>query len=361
MVTISLCMIVKNEEDVLDRCLSCVRDLVDEIIIVDTGSADQTKEIARKYTDRLFSFQWIDDFSAARNYAFSKATMDYCMWLDADDVIEEKDRTDFLALKQSMLPATDVVMMRYNTGFNEDGTPSFWYYRERIVKNDQRRYFWQGAVHEVITPSGFIIYSDAAITHRKLHAGDSDRNLNIYKKMIADGKILNARENYYYARELYYHQLYEEALYVFDQFISQEDAWLENKIEACTIMAKCCQQLGDRPKALRALLRSLELDAPRAEVCCEIGSCFMEQNQYETAIFWLETALNSKADYKKGGFILPDSYNYTPAMQLCVCCDKLGRYEEANVYNELAGTFKPNSPAVAFNREYFEKKKLSSD
>ena len=92
MITISLCMIVKDEEDVLARCLESAADTADEIIIVDTGSADATKEIARRYTDKVYDFAWTDDFSAARNFSFSKAEMEYCMWLDADDILLEADR-----------------------------------------------------------------------------------------------------------------------------------------------------------------------------------------------------------------------------------------------------------------------------
>ena len=66
-------MIVKNEEKLLARCLDSVAGLMDEIIIVDTGSSDKTKEIAARYTDKIYDFEWIDDFSAARNFAFSKA------------------------------------------------------------------------------------------------------------------------------------------------------------------------------------------------------------------------------------------------------------------------------------------------
>ena len=85
MITVSLCMIVKDEEEVLDRCLSGMKDLVDEMIIVDTGSKDRTKEIAGRYTDKVFTFEWTDDFSAARNFSFSKASMEYCMWMDAKE------------------------------------------------------------------------------------------------------------------------------------------------------------------------------------------------------------------------------------------------------------------------------------
>ena len=100
MKTISLCMIVKDEEKVLDTCLNSIHDLVDEIIIVDTGSTDKTKEIAQKYTDKIYDFKWVDDFAKARNYSFSKATKDYIMWLDADDYLPEEEKPKFKKLKK---------------------------------------------------------------------------------------------------------------------------------------------------------------------------------------------------------------------------------------------------------------------
>lgn len=95
MISISLCMIVKDEEESLGRCLESLYQLVDEINVIDTGSSDQTKKIARRYTNRIYDFKWIDDFSAARNYAFQKATKDYILWLDADDVLLEKIKKSF--------------------------------------------------------------------------------------------------------------------------------------------------------------------------------------------------------------------------------------------------------------------------
>ena len=95
MITISLCMIVKNEEKILERCLDSVADLVDEIVIADTGSTDATKEIARRYTEKVYDFPWIDDFSAARNFVFSKATQEYIYSADADEVLSEEKRHCF--------------------------------------------------------------------------------------------------------------------------------------------------------------------------------------------------------------------------------------------------------------------------
>ena len=100
MITISLCMIVKNEEKVLRRCLDSVADLVEELVIVDTGSTDATKQIAAGYANaKVYDFEWVDDFSAARNFAFSKATQEYIYSADADEVLDEENRERFRLLK----------------------------------------------------------------------------------------------------------------------------------------------------------------------------------------------------------------------------------------------------------------------
>lgn len=196
MATISLCMIVKNEEMYIARCLDSVADLVEEVIIVDTGSTDRTAEIASRYTSHVYSYPWKDDFADARNYSFSKASMDYCMWMDADDILEETEKDKFLRLKHSLSPETDIVMMKYNTSFDEAGKPSFSYFRERWIRNCAK-YRWIGEVHEVIPPDGRLLYSDLAVSHKKTSAGDPDRNLKIYRKMIAEGKLLEPRQQYY--------------------------------------------------------------------------------------------------------------------------------------------------------------------
>ena len=91
-VSVSLTMIVKNEEDNLPHCLASVAGLFDEIVVVDTGSTDRTKEIALGFGAKVFDFAWIDDFAAARNASLARATGDYAFWLDADDVLEPAER-----------------------------------------------------------------------------------------------------------------------------------------------------------------------------------------------------------------------------------------------------------------------------
>lgn len=162
MISLSLCMIVKNEEAVLERILKPVSQVMDAILIADTGSSDRTKEIAEQYTSQVFDFPWCDDFSAPRNFLLEKVSTDYWMWLDADDVLDEENLERLKSLKEALDPGTDVVMMEYAAGFDQSGRTTFSYFRERIMKTS-RNFRWNGAVHETVIPEGNIIYSDVVI------------------------------------------------------------------------------------------------------------------------------------------------------------------------------------------------------
>lgn len=350
--TISLCMIVKDEEEVLARCLESVQEIADEIIIVDTGSSDRTIEIAHRYTQNVFFFPWQDDFSAARNFSFSKAHMDYCMWLDADDIIEQEDRERLLHLKHEMAPDTDVVMMLYHTAFDGQGKPVFSYYRERLLRRE-KNFCWQGAVHESIAPSGKIIYSDAAVCHHKEKAGDPGRNLHIYETLLAQGQTLSPRDRFYYARELYYHRRFEEASRVLTQFLDSGEGWKENCLEACRILSWCRKACGDVEGAFFALLRGLRYGAPRAELCCELGGWFFEREEYRAAIFWYEAAVHQKPDLQAGGFVQMDACGYVPYLQMNVCWYRLGEIEKACACNEAAETFRPGDETCQSNRIFY--------
>lgn len=352
MMTVSLCMIVKNEEAVLGRCLDSVRGLMDEIIIVDTGSTDRTKEIAKQYTDDVYDFAWCDDFAAARNESFRYATMQYCMWMDADDVMLEADRKSFALLKQTLQPDVDVVMMPYHTGVDERGKPQLVYERERLLRRETG-FVWQGAVHEVVVPAGKIVHSQVAITHKKEGPGDPGRNLRIYENLLSQGHVLDPREQFYYARELLAHARWQEAEEQLRTFLHREDGWVENQIEACRDLSRCLEWQGRKEEAMDALLHSLALDTPRAETCCELGRLCMNGKHWQQAVFWYEQALSCPRREQEGGFVREECYGYLPCIQLCVCCDKLGQLKQAEHYNEMAERFRPGDASCAYNRRYF--------
>lgn len=131
MPTLSLTLIVKNEEIHLPQVLANAKLFADEIVIVDTGSTDATKEIARQYTDRLIDFEWCDDFAKARNAGLAACQMDYVLWLDADDVIAEADSRRLRELVDGPKD-WDVLMIPYHYGHDSEGRTTAFHFRERL-------------------------------------------------------------------------------------------------------------------------------------------------------------------------------------------------------------------------------------
>ncbi len=354
MFTLSLCMIVKDEEAVLGRCLSSVCDIADEIIVVDTGSKDRTKEIAAGFSAKVYDFPWIDDFSAARNFSFSKADCEYIMWLDADDVLLPGDARELAKLKADGIDA-DAVMMRYNTSVGADGKPAFYYYRERLVKRS-RGFLWQEPVHEYIAVVGKTVTSEIAVTHQKPGDRPSRRNLDIYRRELKKRGSLTPRGMYYYARELKDNAYFARAATWFKRFLQSGKGWSEDCICACAELAACLQRLGKPGKALAALFKSFEYDTPRPVVCCRIGYFFKDGDSLKSAVYWFERALTAPPPSSSFGFTQPQYSGFVPAIELAVCYDRLGNTVLAQRYNELAASFNPDSAAVESNRKYFAAK-----
>ena len=351
MATISLCMIVRDEALTLRRCLDAVKDAVDEIVIVDTGSADDTIAIAKTYTDHVHTFVWIDDFAAARNFAFSLAKMDYIFWLDADDVMEKDQAAALRSLADNLDKAVDAVMMRYQTAFDESGRPTFSFMRERLLRNGAG-FSWMEPVHEYIAISGRIIQSEIEIKHMKPPGRadqKSDRNLRIYERTLLEKGQLSPRGQYYYARELMDHGRDRAAIAAFESFLRGKKGWVEDNITACLEMGRCHFRLDEPDDGARAILRSFAYDTPRAEVCCELGYLAKRQNDYRKAAFWFDLVMHLERPQQGIGFVREDDWGYVPALEGCVCHYALGEMDLARKANARAENFKPQSRAVAHN------------
>lgn len=353
MITIALCMIVKNEEKTLERCLKSVKNIVDEFIIVDTGSSDETKNIAKKYTDNIYDFKWIDDFSAARNFAFSKASKDYILWLDADDTILPQDAEKFKNLKSNLDPSVDSVTMKYNISFDEYGNATMSYRRNRLVKRE--KYFkWIGFVHEYLEVYGNIFNSDISVTHKKINYSPK-RNLEIFQNKLKEGVKFTPRDTLYYGNELYDHRMFKEALKYYNNFLDSKRGWYEDNINVCGKICDYYQSINNEELCRRYAFKSFEYAIPRAEICCRLGFSYLKENKINEATFWYETAANLKKPKESLGFFNDACWTWLPHLQLCVCYDKLGKHKLAFKHNELAATFRPNDKRILFNRNYFKK------
>ena len=141
---IAAAMIVRNEEAFLAGCLDRLRALVDEIVVVDTGSTDRTRDIAAASGVRPFDFLWTDDFSAARNYALDQATADWILYIDADERLRPYDRGTLEKELADPTLCAATVPFHPRTGFTA-------YYEYRLFRRDPRIRF-RGAIHETVEP-----------------------------------------------------------------------------------------------------------------------------------------------------------------------------------------------------------------
>ncbi len=150
---VSVCMIAKNEEQYIEQCLRRLLRYNMEIVVVDTGSTDNTKEIAAKYTDKLFEFAWCDDFSAARNFAVSRASNNWILILDCDEYVQEIDVAKLRTCMQKYPRNVGVAEIRNVYTVTEGGASE-----ERIQINEVPRFFnrnyyeYRFRIHEQILP-----------------------------------------------------------------------------------------------------------------------------------------------------------------------------------------------------------------
>jgi len=189
-------MIVRNEEQDLPGILSDVKEIADEIMIVDTGSEDGTVRVAESFGARIETFPWQNDFASARNYSIECASCEYLLWLDADDRIDEKDRSALASLKTRLSPGQDRAYMLRILSCSHD-MPETVSYQTRIIPNREGIRF-EGRVHEQILPSlemhGIQVESsDIVIRHTGYHDKDARlakgrRNLQILLDEYREGK-----------------------------------------------------------------------------------------------------------------------------------------------------------------------------
>jgi glycosyltransferase involved in cell wall biosynthesis len=201
---LSLCMIVKNESKYLGNCLASVEGVVDEIIVVDTGSTDDTVEIAEKYGARVFHYKWHDDFGAARNESLKHATGDWILVLDADEVLSEDSRDKIRAFMVDV--GDDIYYQLRIKNLGANNKVAHQNYMIRFFKNNPgARYI--GRIHEyIVPPSGYINISDKDI--QIIHHGYKEnfsakvtgRNLPILESILKDDNVVESYKsfvNYY--------------------------------------------------------------------------------------------------------------------------------------------------------------------
>lgn len=256
--TVSLCMIVKNEEKHIEKCLQSVQNRVDEFIIVDTGSNDQTVEIAKKYGAKTFFFKWNNDFSEARNFSIKHAKMDYILIMDADEWLDEK-----VDLQEVLNNEKDYFMVRID---NETSSGiSILHSAVRLFKNNVGlKYF--GKIHEHLNiedrslnltngNGDVLIHHSGYISDNYKEKGKHERNLKLLLEEVnrnPSGYNLYNLGNQYKSNKQHSEAL-EEYKKAFP--LSKDKVYVNHLLFN---MIDCLRILGKREEALDIVNASIE-------------------------------------------------------------------------------------------------------
>lgn len=248
-------MIVKNEEELLSRCLDSVKG-VDNIYIVDTGSEDNTVEIAKKYTDNVYvDYKWNDNFAEARNHAKDKVQEEnaWILSIDADEFLKEGGidilRKDIERAEQMQSLAIDVQLFA-----ESDGQKHLF---PRVFKKHKDVY-WAGAVHNHISVAPKIS-TEASIVYgySPAHNKDPHRAFRILKKEVE--KTGNPRETFYLGREYWYRGDFKNCADTMEKYISQAH-FMAEKADALLILSRSCWAMGEGEKAREACMRAIMIN-----------------------------------------------------------------------------------------------------
>lgn len=347
--TISLAMIVKDEEAVLERCLKSIKDYVDEIIIVDTGSTDNTVEIAKKYATKVFYFEWIDDFAAARNFSFSKCTEDFILWVDGDDIILPEDGKKIRDLD---LSDKDIVVFDYIYSHDEYGNSESTVPRERIFRRSLNLQ-WENEIHEVIPLSKPYYIADIELHHYR-QGTTSERNLLILERIVKKHKKVEPRNIYYLAKEYYDSNKIESSIKYFKQYLKRQDGWWENKYEAMCYLAKCYRHKNMITDFKKWIFEGIKLEERTAEPYYLLGDYYFDNHQWEKAIHWYKICLTINRPKDLLASYRPEFITWKPHLQLCAAYNMLGNVKDAAYHNKEVLKYRPADQRAISNKRIFE-------
>jgi tetratricopeptide (TPR) repeat protein len=330
-VRLSLSMIVRDEERTIGRVLAQAGEFCDELVVVDTGSTDRTRDIAARAGARVLDFTWIDDFAAARQFSWDACTGDWVLWLDADDVLTADARAAYAHVKQQVLnDRLDAIWAPYRYHFDpETGVCTYAFNRERLVRRAPGVH-WEGVVHEVLIVPGdrTILREDLYVEHRphpERAPAKAGRNLAILERAVADGDRA-PRTLFYFGNELRDNGRYAEAIEAYRDYLAAPGPWWE-AYAAEISLARCAFGAGRDDEAIGALLAALRRDASRAEAFMQLGKWHYDRKEWTLAIPYYSAAASCRRPSE--GFVQESDYSWAPWDFLGVCLANAGRHEEA--------------------------------
>lgn len=346
--TVSLCMIVKNEEKNIAALMGDVCSIIEEVHIVDTGSTDATLIILQDLQDRyrnikIHKFEWVDDFSKARNYAFSHATKDWVFWLDGDDRVDSAQLKHF---KDNILddPNVDAWILPYLYSKYPDGSPSLTLGRERFLRR-QCNFEWTGAIHETISIWHLRQreYNDLVIDHNRTgKIMEGGRNLRILEKEYAKNPN-DPRTAYYTAKERF-DCIQPNAKEALEHYLTLDGKFYDDEIGARFRLAKVYLSEQNHGAAIKTIEPVYHLDNTRrrSEYYFIFGEVEFDLQNYEVAIEWYDRCIKNPPPPPR--VLNLEYWTWHPTKKIAMAYRELGEWPKALEYVRKAQQLLPGDP-----------------
>lgn len=352
---ITACIITRDQQDKLEKCLQHLKDIPVEIVVVDTGSVDDSKTVAKKYTENVCDFPWIGDFAAAKNFAIEKAPTDIVFVVDSDEYVTEFDaeKTEKDILKDNKR----VGRVKRTNIFGIDETREGDEWINRIF--DRRIFHYVGRIHEQVERRDgqeYVVFKTSA---HMLHDGyllddderrkKTERNISLLKDELDaflsenEGQdLLKAPQNvqsrvayilYQLGKSYYMKQEYITAVEYFELGLSFDlNEKLEYVIDMVETYGYAMINAGQAQKAL--LLEGVyDVFCGRADFCFLMGLIYLNNERFDEAIVQFEKATTFRTSRIKG------ANSYLAYYNAGVICECSGRIEDAKKYYRLAGNY----------------------
>jgi glycosyltransferase involved in cell wall biosynthesis len=380
---ISVCVIVRDNP-FIEECLKSIRDYVEEIVVVDTGSTDNTVECAKKYADIVETYTgcndpesgFILDFSNARQRSFDLATQPWVGWIDSDDLVAGADKLLSLIARAESLkaPGTDAVcfLFPYEYSYDAFGNCTLVHYRERLVEKKEC-FHWVNWVHEVLVPVAgknvsFHTTDEIVIQHKRQYLvpnpnkkPDPQRNLRILKKFVEKFGTDDARQLYYLGLEYFNINQLDEAEKVLTQYI-EASGWDDEKNMACLKMVEVCERRGNVKEGIKWGFKAIETKENWCEGYFALAKMFYymaqqggptELRNWERCVYFAKLGL-SLPPTKTLLFVNPFDREYSIHLYLNLALNKLGDCVGALNSCNIGLKKVPNDGMLLTNKKMYE-------
>lgn len=355
---LSVCIIVKNEEENIARCLSCLKPYGMEIIVADTGSKDRTKEIALEYTHKVYDFTWCDDFAAAKNFAVSKAANPYVMIIDSDEFLEPLETEQLYRLMKQH--PDSVGRIRRKNVFTRNGQEQEnWEWINRIFSRDNFHY--QGRIHEQVTAKDGSEYetyqTPVVIEHTGYDLTEEERKEKAQRNSILLEQELERLEGeeaeqeqvpyilYQLGKSYYMAGEYEKASKYFSRGLSFDlNPKLEYVIDMVETYGYALLNSGQAETAL-FYENIYEEFGNSADFQFLMGLIYMNNAKFQQAVEEFQKAVQHRECRNKG------VNSYSAYYNIGVIYECLGQIEQAREYYGKCGSYEPAAKRIVSMEE----------